>query len=292
MARDPDTTPQRRGYRPGRSARSALSIVATYAVVAAAWIFGSDLITRLITVDPDRLTEIAVFKGFLFVAVTAGMLYALIQRQFARVDDALTRMRDSEERVRRAFDSTIEVLGRVTEMRDPYTAGHQRRVSQLAAAIGEEIGLSGREVAEIGIAGSIHDIGKISVPSEILTKPGDLSPAELELVRMHAQTAFDMLSEVQMPGSVVELVYQHHERCDGSGYPRGLHGARILEGAKILAVADVVEAISSHRPYRAARGLDEALAEIERGAGTLYDTKVCGTCVALFRSGRFAFDEP
>lgn len=291
LARDLDAASSGRVYRPGRSGRSALSIVITYAVVAGAWIFGSDMLSRYYTVDPDQLTAVAVLKGMLFVAVTAVLLYALIKRTFARVDDVLVRLRESEERVRRALDSTVEALSRITEVRDPYTAGHQRRVSQLAAAIAEQIGLPDRDISEIRIAGSIHDIGKISVPSEILTKPGELSAAELELVRTHAQIAYDMLSEVQMPGSVVELVYQHHERCDGSGYPRGLRGARILEGAKILAVADVVEAISSHRPYRAARGVEAALQEIERGAGTLYDTQVCGTCVALFRSGRFSFEE-
>jgi HD-GYP domain-containing protein (c-di-GMP phosphodiesterase class II) len=179
--------------------------------------------------------------------------------------------------------STVEVATIIGEMRDPYTAGHERRVAKIAAAIGIELGLDAHRLEGLRVAGNLHDIGKISVPSEILSKPGKLSPTQLKLLQEHAQSGYDVLKSVEFPWPVAEVALQHHERMDGSGYPQGLMGEDILLEARIMAVADVVEAMSSHRPYRAGLGIDKALAEIERGRATVYDAAVADACLRIFR---------
>jgi len=194
-----------------------------------------------------------------------------------------------KERIERTLTSVIDIAGAIGELRDPYTAGHQRRVAELAARMAQELGMSDLEVADVHVAGLLHDIGKAAVPTEILGKPGTISPVELDLIKGHAEAGYRIAVSVNLEEPIPELIYQHHERCDGSGYPRGLVGDQILVGAKVLAVADVVEAIVSHRPYRPALGIDAALAEIERGAGRLYDAEVSKVCVALFREGGFEF---
>ena len=181
-----------------------------------------------------------------------------------------------------AFMSTVDVVMTLSEMRDPYTAGHERRVGAIAAAIGVELGCDERLVEGLKVAGHLHDIGKISVPSEILSLPGRLSPIQMLLIREHAQAGYDVLKHVEFPWPVALVALQHHERVDGSGYPQGLKGDAILLEARIIAVADVVEAMSSHRPYRAALGLDAALAEIKRGRSTAYDPVVADACLRLF----------
>jgi len=193
------------------------------------------------------------------------------------------------EQLARSFSSLIEVLCQVVEMRDPYTAGHQRRVSELSVRISEEMGMPTEQVEEIRVAALIHDVGKMVVPAEILTKPGKLSHSEFELIKDHSEAGYRIIESAHMEGSAAETVFQHHERCDGSGYPRGLMAEQLLPNAKVLMVADVVEAMTSHRPYRAALGMDAALEEIEGGAGRLYDSEVCKACVAVCRDGGFAF---
>ena len=192
-----------------------------------------------------------------------------IQRQIAELETA--------------FMSTVQVVNTLSEMRDPYTAGHERKVAELAVDIGAELGLSARQQEGLHVAGFLHDIGKITVPAEILAKPGKLSWIEHRLVQEHAQAGYEVLKNVKFPWQIAEVVQQHHERIDGSGYPQGLKGEAILLKARILAVADVVEAMSSHRPYRPARGIEAALAEIERGRGTFFDTNVVDACLRLFR---------
>ncbi len=199
-------------------------------------------------------------------------------------------LRESYAKVRRMFDDIVNVLASTIELRDPYTAGHQRRVAELVAALGSELGLPPEELNGLRIAGLVHDVGKVIVPAEILSKPGQLSELEMYLVRAHPEAGFNVLRGIDFPWPVAEIVYQHHERLDGSGYPRGLKGDAVLFEARILAVADVVEAMSSHRPYRPALGIEAALAEIQTGKGRLYDPQVVDACVSLFRKG-FAFDE-
>jgi PAS domain S-box-containing protein len=182
-----------------------------------------------------------------------------------------------------AFMSTVNVAATLSELRDPYTAGHERRVAEIAAAIGAELGLDARRQEGLRVAGHLHDVGKMTIPAEILAKPSKLTPIEYQLIKGHPQAGYDVLKEVEFPWPVAEVALQHHERIDGSGYPQGLKGEAILFEARILAVADVVEAMATHRPYRPGLGIDKALAEIERGRGSVYDTAVADACLRLFR---------
>jgi PAS domain S-box-containing protein/putative nucleotidyltransferase with HDIG domain len=192
-------------------------------------------------------------------------------------------LRKSVGQLRRAMQTTIQVLGLVAETKDPYTAGHQKRTTDLARAMATEMGLPSEQIEGIRMAGAIHDIGKISLPTELLSKPTKLSVVEFSLIKQHAQQGYEILKEVESPWLLAEMVYQHHERIDGSGYPRGLKGDEILIEARILAVADVVESMASHRPYRPALGIDAALEEIIQNRGILYDPVVVDACLRLFR---------
>jgi putative nucleotidyltransferase with HDIG domain/PAS domain S-box-containing protein len=192
--------------------------------------------------------------------------------------------------LRKAIGGTIQAIVQVVEMRDPYTAGHQRRVADLARSVATEMGLPPDVIEGIRIAAAIHDIGKVAVPAEILSKPGKLTQNELELIKDHSLTGFDILKHVEFPWPIAEIIYQHHERLDGSGYPRGLKGDDVLLEARIIALADVVEAMASHRPFRPARGIDAAMDEIEEHRGTLYDPEVVDTCVKLFREKRYSLN--
>lgn len=187
-----------------------------------------------------------------------------------------------------AMQGTFQAVSKMVEMRAPYTAGHERRVGQIAAAIAREMGWSEMRCRDLEMIGVVHDIGKIAVPSEILTKPGRLSDIEMALMRGHAQAGYDILKDVPFRTPVAETIRQHHERLDGSGYPRGLKGDEILPEARVLAVADVLESMSSHRPYRAAVGIDAALAEIEDNQGTLFDAEVVAAAVRLIRERGYA----
>lgn len=182
-----------------------------------------------------------------------------------------------------AFMSTVEVATNLGELRDPYTSGHERRMAEIACAIGAEMGLDARRQEGLRVSGYLHDIGKITVPAEILSKPGKLNAIEFLLIQGHAQAGYEVLKKVQFPWPVAEIVWQHHERMDGSGYPRQLKGDAILLEARILAVADVMEAMPSHRPYRASLGIANTLAEIERGRASAYDPEVVDACLRLFR---------
>jgi putative nucleotidyltransferase with HDIG domain len=193
------------------------------------------------------------------------------------------------ERLRKAFGTTVQVMVSATEMRDPYTAGHQLRSANLARAIATEIGLPQEKIDGIRLAGSIHDIGKLSIPAEILSKPTKLTDIEFSLIKEHPLIGYEMLKDVESPWPLAQIVYQHHERMNGSGYPRKLKGDEIIMEARIMAVADVVEAMASHRPYRPGLGIDTALAEIEKNKGTFYDNAVADACLRLFREKGYKF---
>ena len=199
-------------------------------------------------------------------------------------------LKQSLERLGRTFDETVRALASAIRTRNPYMTGHQRRVTQLACAIAGEMGLPEEQIEGIRVAGLIHDIGKISVPLEILSNPDGISDLEYGIIKAHPQIGYDILEAVEFPWPVAEIVLQHHERLDGSGYPRGLSGDEILLEARILGVADVVDAMSSHQPYRAARGLDKALEEISQNRGVLYDSGVVGACLKLFKQKEFKFE--
>ena len=193
-------------------------------------------------------------------------------------------------RLRRTVDGTVTAMSALVETRDPYTAGHERRVTQLVVALAAELGLADADLDTLRIAAEVHDIGKVAVPAEILTKPGRLSATEFEIIKVHPVAGADILAPVEFGAPVADFVRRHHERLDGSGYPDGLVGAAIPLEACIVAVADVVEAMASHRPYRPALGIEAALAEIADGSGRLYDADVAAACARVFAAG-FLFSE-
>jgi HD-GYP domain-containing protein (c-di-GMP phosphodiesterase class II) len=196
---------------------------------------------------------------------------------------------DSIDRLATALDRTLGALGQMTETRDPYTAGHQSGVGTLSAAIAMQLGLDAKMIQLVRQSGEVHDIGKISIPSEILTRPRRLSPLEFEMVKTHPQVGYKILFKASVPWPIAEVALQHHERMDGSGYPNALLGHEISLPARIIAVADVVEAMTHHRPYRPGLGLEAALAEVTDGAGTRFDADVVKCCVAVFAAG-FTFE--
>lgn len=193
------------------------------------------------------------------------------------------------KKLRGALGGTIQVIESMVEERDPYTAGHQRRVTDLARSIAKEMDLSVNLRDAIRMAGSIHDIGKISIPSEILSMPTQLTETEFELIKKHPKVGYEILKNIDFPWPVAEIVLQHHERLDGSGYPNGLKNGQILMEARVLGVADVVEAMSSHRPYRASLGKDKALEEIKKNKGILYEPEAVDACVDLFTNKGYEF---
>jgi PAS domain S-box-containing protein/putative nucleotidyltransferase with HDIG domain len=202
----------------------------------------------------------------------------------------VTRLKQNEMELKRTLDTLRRSIGGVTqamssivERRDPYTAGHQRRVADLARMIAREMGLSQDQIDAVHLAGILHDIGKIAIPAEILTNPGKLNVNSFALIKDHPQTGYDILHEIEFPFRVADIILQHHEACNGTGYPHGLAGEKIMVEARILTVADVVEAMASHRPYRPSLGLERALEEIEEHRGTLYDKDVADACLRLFR---------
>ncbi len=199
------------------------------------------------------------------------------------VEDRTRELRESEKKLRTSLLDAITAIAATVELRDPYTAGHQRRVAHLATRIAAELKLPRERIEGLDLASGVHDIGKIRVPSEILSKPGLISGTEFSMIRQHPETAHDILKGISFPWPIAEMVQQHHERLDGSGYPAGLKDGEILQEARILAVADVVEAMVTHRPYREGLGLEAAMEEITRHRGELYDPEVVDACLHLFR---------
>ena len=199
-------------------------------------------------------------------------------------------LQESFEKIQKTMRGAIHAIGLIVEVRDPYTAGHQRRVTSLATAIAKEMGLSKDRIDGILLAGAIHDIGKISVPAEILSKPGRISDIEFSIIKTHPQVAHDILRTIEFPWAIGPIILQHHERIDGSGYPSGLSGEDIMLEARILGLADVIEAMASHRPYRPALGIDKALEEISQNKDILYDPNVVDACLKLFAEKGFTFE--
>ncbi len=212
------------------------------------------------------------------------------------IDEDITKRKLAEEKLsrtletlRKSFNAATQIIASAVEMRDPFISGHQERVSGLAKAIAEQMKVKDDTIEGIFTAGLIHDIGKISIPAETLSKPGKLSPVEFSLIQTHSEMGYHILKDIEYPWPVAEIVLQHHERIDGSGYPRGIKGPDILLEAKILMVADVVEAMSSHRPYRPALGIDAAIEEINKNRGVIYDNDVVDACLELLIKKRFQF---
>lgn len=196
----------------------------------------------------------------------------------------------SYEALRKSMEGAVNAMAKIVEMKDPYTAGHQARVAELAVSIARELMIPEDSINFIQTAARLHDIGKIYVPSDILSKPGNLTRIEFEIIKTHAQGSYDILKSIEFPGPVAKIALQHHERLNGTGYPHGITGEKIIEEARILAVADVVEAMVSYRPYRPSLGIDKALEEIERGKAILYDAQAVDACITLFRQKNFTFE--
>lgn len=211
-------------------------------------------------------------------------------QDITEVRRAAEALKASQESLKAALDGTIIAVTRVAEARDPYTSGHQRRVAALAAAIAEELGWGRQAVEGIHLGAMIHDIGKIHLPAEILSKPSRLNDIEFSLIKSHPQVGYDILKDIDFPWPVAEIAHQHHERLDGSGYPQGLKGDEICPEARIVSVADIVEAMASHRPYRAGLGIEAALKEVESQKGTLLDADAVDACLKIFREGSFHFN--
>jgi HD-GYP domain-containing protein (c-di-GMP phosphodiesterase class II) len=212
-----------------------------------------------------------------------------LKQDIVRRKSAEAEVQSTLGKLRSAMGGIVQAMAMTVERRDPYTAGHQRRVSDLARGVAVEMALSSHQIDGIRIAGLIHDLGKICVPAEILSKPGQLSEIEHTLIKDHPQVGYEILKEVEFPWPVAQIVLQHHERIDGSGYPAGLCGEDILVEARTLAVADVVEAMASHRPYRPTLGRDMALEEISQNRGVLYDPDVVDACMKLLLEKDFQF---
>jgi HD-GYP domain-containing protein (c-di-GMP phosphodiesterase class II) len=219
---------------------------------------------------------------------SAQLLQATV-RDITEHKQAEAELQQTLDSLKKAVGATIQVMVSAVEMRDPYTAGHQIRVADLARAIATGMGLPQDKIEGIRMAGSIHDIGKLSIPSEILSKPTKLTDLEFSLIKVHSRSGYEMLKDVESPWPLAQIVYQHHERMNGSGYPRNLKGDEIIIEARIMAVADVVEAMASHRPYRPALGIEAALEEIVKNKGILYDNTVAEACLRLFREKGYKF---
>jgi len=215
--------------------------------------------------------------------------HAGVNIDITNLKKAEEQLKESYSTLQRILEETVEGLVQAVEMRDPYTAGHQRRVSDLASAIAKEMNFSEEKINGLKLAALVHDIGKINIPAEILSKPGKLTEPEFNLIKMHPQTGYDILKSIEFPWPIAEIVLQHQERYDGSSYPNGLKGEDIHIKARILAVADVIEAMSSHRPYRPSLGIDCALEEIEKNRDILYDPRVADVCLTLFREKGYKF---
>jgi putative nucleotidyltransferase with HDIG domain len=212
-----------------------------------------------------------------------------VEQKTQELKEDITKRIQVEERLKKSMDAALDTMSRIIEAKDPYTAGHQHRVCQLAVHLARELSLSEDKIEGIRVASLIHDIGKIGLPAEILSKPTKLFDIEFNLIKGHSQIGYDILKSIDFSYPIAQIVLQHHERLNGSGYPNNLKGDKILLEARILGVADVVEAMSSHRPYRPALGIDKALEEISRNKGILYDSKVVGACLKLFKKKGFKF---
>jgi putative nucleotidyltransferase with HDIG domain len=242
------------------------------------------------TFENDDMVVLTHFAALANTALTNAKLSALAQQaqdERRRIEEQL---RKSNDKLQEIFIAMINALASAVEMKDPYTAAHQRWVTQLACAIAEEMDLTAEQIEGLRMSGLIHDIGKMDVPIELLIKPGLLSKMEYEAVKVHPQSGYEIVRQIAFPWPVAQIILQHHERMDGSGYPQGISGAEILLEARILAVADVVEAMASHRPYRDAHGLGLALEEISRNRGRLYDPEAVDACLKVFQEKGFMFD--
>jgi len=212
-----------------------------------------------------------------------------LKKEITKRIKAEDEIKNSYRKLQKTLKGIVDTLASIVEIRDPYTSGHQKRVAALSSAISKELDLGKDKIEAIGTAAIIHDIGKINIPASILVRPGKISSLEYNMIKTHSQVGYEMVKRIEFPWPIANIIFQHHERLDGSGYPKGLKGKDILFEAKIIAVADVVEAMSSHRPYRPALGMDKALEEITKNKGKLYDPGVVEACIKIITKKGFKF---
>ena len=224
------------------------------------------------------------------IAIENAKLYEHAQEEIQERERAKVDLDNSVEKLKKTLSGTIQAISLIIERKDPYTSGHQKKVAKLAEAIARKMGLPDDQIECIRVSSLIHDIGKMAIPAAILAKPGLLDKEEFALIKRHPRVGYDILKSVEFPWPVAQIVYQHHEHVDGSGYPQGLSGDDILLESKIVCVSDVVEAMASHRPYRAALGLPKALEEIRSKKGQAYDAEVVRVCCEIFEKGEISFD--
>jgi HD-GYP domain-containing protein (c-di-GMP phosphodiesterase class II) len=250
------------------------------------------VVFAVLSIQSDELTEddLPTVTAFANQMTSAWRKAKLLQDLRISLNESQKAHHDLQEsltKLRSTIDGAIETLGMTVEIRDPYTAGHQRRVADLASSIAQEMRLSEDQVTGIRIAAIVHDLGKLGVPVEILNKPGKLTDLEFTMIKTHPQMAFDLLKSIDFPWPIAQISLQHQERLDGSGYPQGLKGDAILLEARIIAVADVVEAMSSHRPYRPSLGMERTIEEITKYRGIRYDAEVVDACLRVLQSTSF-----
>ena len=246
---------------------------------------------RVLCIYSDEIDVFDTEEVKLLTEMADDLSFGITALQFRTERDRTRKeLKISLNKTERLLMQTVSSLGNIMQIRDPYTTGHQKRVTELSIAIAEEMGLSSEQIKGIAVAGNLHDIGKTSVPSEILNKPGKLSDIEFALIKTHSQAGYEIVKNIDFPWPVADIIWQHHEKMDGSGYPRGLEGAKLLIEARIIAVADVIEAMTLHRPYRPGLGIDKALEEIEQKKGILYDPDVVEVCLKLVREKNYKFE--
>jgi putative two-component system response regulator len=236
-------------------------------------------------------THIALSRTRKALAAAYEVMESKVEERTRELFAAREEQYRAAENLKRSLVQTIEAMGLALEKRDPYTAGHQKAVSHIAVSIAHRLGLPEQQIDGLRLGSLVHDIGKIYVPAEILNRPGALSDAEMNLIRSHPEVGYEIIKGVEFPWPVAEMILQHHERLDGSGYPRGLKGEEILLEAQIMAIADVVEAMSSHRPYRAALGIEAAQEELRCHRGKLYDPDIVDAVLAILAEGNYQFDQ-
>ncbi|MCJ7665007.1 MAG: GAF domain-containing protein [Desulfobacterales bacterium] len=242
------------------------------------------------TFGKDEMAALSRFSALASVVLLNETVGAQVQQELSERKRIWEELQRRNDHLRETFVATINALATTIEMKDPYTAAHQRWVTRLVCAIAGEMDLSKEQIEGLRMAGLIHDIGKMNVPAELLLKPRRLTEIEYEAIKIHPQSGYDIVKEIQFPWPIAQIVLQHHERMDGSGYPQGISGTEILVEARLLAVADVVESMSSHRPYRDAHGIDIALDEIVRNSGILYDPEAVEACLGVFKNKGFKFE--
>lgn len=261
--------------------KEASKVAALYAVLGALWIYFSDSLAAILAKTPEDFTTLAMYKGWGYVVVTSLLLFVLLRRRILRINK-------SKIEVVRAYDETIEALSFALDLKDKETTWHSKRVTELAVKIAKTMGLEEDQIVQLRRGAMIHDVGKMGIPDSILLKPGALSEEESAIMRRHPSYAHEMLSKIKYLEPALEIPYCHHERWDGSGYPRGLKGELIPLSARIFMVADVLDSLTSDRPYRNAWTHDDAVAEIKKERGRLYDPAVVDVVVELAARGQLS----